>query len=126
MHNVFRVFPCFSFSHLVSALFVSDFRFLSPFVVSNMDKEQRRNSPGECDAKQQKNILLTCHPFLLHFFSYATKTQSFVRSHHLLRILFSTPATVEITFLFMSLFCILCRLLIAIVFFQTLEVKNRN
>ena len=41
----------------------SDFRFLSPFVVSNMDKEQRRNSPGEWVAKQLKNILLTCHPF---------------------------------------------------------------
>lgn len=42
---------------------VSDFCFLSRFVVSNMDKEQRRNSPGEWDAKQLKNIVLTCHPF---------------------------------------------------------------
>ena len=28
-----------------------------------MDKEQQRNSPGEWDAKQQKNILLTRLPF---------------------------------------------------------------
>lgn len=28
-----------------------------------MDKEQRRNSPGERVAKKLKNTLLTCHPF---------------------------------------------------------------
>lgn len=58
--------PCFNFSPLVSVLFVSvplsDIHLLSPFVVSNMDKEQRRSSPGEWAAKQLKNILLTCHP----------------------------------------------------------------
>lgn len=35
---------------------------LASFVVSNMDKEQRRNSPGKLQRESEKNILLTCHP----------------------------------------------------------------
>lgn len=52
---------CFFFFFVSLILWLS--LSLASFVVSNMDKEQRRNSPGEWVAEREwKNILLTCHP----------------------------------------------------------------
>lgn len=69
----------------------SDSGCLSPFVVSNMDKEQRRNSPGEWDAKRAEKHLINLPSFWLYFSSCDLQTQTFVFIKLCLLNAFITP-----------------------------------